>query len=82
MILVNEDGPSGAAYNRTLNGQTLTFALDGGVLIDAETSSQWDASGRATSGQLAGSQLVSVPSRTSFWFSLVGSLPNVELYVP
>lgn len=82
LILVNENGPSGAAYFRTVDGQTLTFTLDDDVLIDNETASQWDASGKAISGQFAGAQLTSVPSRTSFWFSLVGSLPDVQLYVP
>ena len=58
------------------------FSFVEGVLQDEETSSRWDDGGRAISGSITGSQLVRVPSRTSFWFSLVGSLPDVELYTP
>ena len=82
VIIVNDEGPSGAAYFRVFDGQTLTFRLDGGMLRDDETGTEWDSSGKAISGPLAGSQLESVPSRTSFWFSLVGAIPDVELYLP
>ena len=82
LIVARNRGPTAAAYERTLPGRQLTFIFVDGVLQDEETSSRWDDGGRAISGILVGSQLVRVPSRTSFWFSLVGSLPDVELYVP
>ncbi len=82
LVVARDKGPTAAAYERTLAGRLLTFSFVEGVLQDEETSSRWDDGGRAISGSLAGSQLVRVPSRTSFWFSLVGSLPDVELYAP
>ena len=82
LIVTRDKGPTAAAYERTLEGRQLRFSLVEGELQDDETSSRWDDGGRATSGSLAGSRLSPVPSRTSFWFSLVGSLPDVELYTP
>lgn len=82
VVIVRADGPTGFAYLSTLDGQTLTFSLDDGVLQDAGTGSAWDDGGRAISGPMAGAQLTPVPLRTSFWFSLVGSLPGIELYTP
>ena len=79
VIIVRAEGPTGSAYLRSLDDQLLTFTLSQGVLQDNETGSRWDDSGRAISGPLAGSQLTAVPSRASFWFSLVGSLPGIEL---
>ena len=53
-----------------------------GAVEDAETGSVWDDSGIAVSGPLAGTRLTAVPSRTSFWFSIVGALPGIELHRP
>ena len=81
-MIVRPEGPTGAAYSRTLGDRTLSFTLSDRVLKDVETQSSWDDSGRAVSGPLAGSQLKPVPSRTSFWFSVAGSLPGIGLYTP
>ena len=82
VVIIKEDGPTAASYLASFEGQDLTFILSDGVVTDTETGSQWDLSGRAISGPLSGKQLTHVPSRTSFWFSLVASLPDVELYIP
>ena len=82
VVIVRADGPTGFAYLSALDGQTLTFSLSDGVLEDAETGSTWNDGGRAISGPMAGRQLTPVPSRASFWFSLVGSLPGIELHTP
>ena len=55
---------------------------DGVVMVDNETGSRWDDTGLATSGKLEGTRLEAVPSRTSFWFSLVGAFPGIDLLVP
>ncbi len=82
VVVVRANGPTGFAYLSALDDQTLTFSLNDGVLEDAETGSAWDDSGRAILGPMAGAQLMPVPSRASFWFSLVGSLPGIELHIP
>lgn len=46
------------AYDRRLDGRTLTFTLDTGKLVDSQTGTQWDpASGKAVAGPLVGKQL-------------------------
>lgn len=82
VVVIRERGPSGFAYFAEADGRSLNFRLIDGVLVDDETGSAWNEGGRAVSGELSGAQLEAVPSRTSFWFSLVGSIPGIELYVP
>jgi hypothetical protein len=71
-----------AAYFSEVDGRQLTWGIEGGVLTDTETGTEWSDAGVAVSGPLAGSSLQAVPSRTSMWFSLVGALPEIELYRP
>jgi len=68
------------AFFTDVDGCSLGFSLVDGTLVDDETQSVWNDSGKAISGQLKGLQLEAVPSRTSYWFSLVGSLPDIELH--
>ena len=79
VVLVRSEGPTGWAYFSELDGQALTFDLDAGTLVDLETRSQWDDTGRAVSGPLAGSQLAAVPTRTAFWFSMVAAMPGIAI---
>ena len=80
VVIFRAEGPTAAAYFAALDGQNFSFELSQGVVQDLETGSSWDDLGRAISGPMAGAQLAAVPSRTSFWFSLVGSLPGIELH--
>lgn len=89
VILTDPKAPSGVAFFTDVladggaTGRILTFEPGpGGSLRDAETASSWDATGRATSGALLGTTLEPVPSRTSFWFSIVGAVPDIELRLP
>ena len=75
-------GPSAVAYLSRASGRDLSFRLVDGAMQDMETGSAWDDSGLATSGPIAGTRLTAVPSRTSFWFSVAGALPGIELYKP
>jgi hypothetical protein len=67
--------PSNAAqaFDRRLNGDTLTFALtspDPFIMTDATTGSEWNAQGAAISGPLAGQRLTPVvDSYMAFWFA-------------
>ena len=74
------EGPTGAAYARRVGSDTLTFAFVDGVFRDDQTMSTWNLAGVATSGELAGTQLAPLPMRSTFWFSLVTSFPDIELY--
>lgn len=64
----------GQIFLRTVDGQTLSFSAagnDGGMIAqDAETATQWDIAGRATSGALQGKRLDSPAHYNQlFWFS-------------
>ena len=82
VVIIRESGPSRFAFFADVDGRSLGFSLVDGTLVDDETQSVWNDSGKAISGQLKGLQLEAVPSRTSYWFSLVGSLPDIELHSP
>ena len=82
VIIVRANGPSGSAYLSTFEGQQLSFTMKQGVVVDAQTGSQWDDSGRAVSGPKAGARFTPVPSRAGFWFSIASSEPGIDLYTP
>lgn len=50
--------------------------------IDAETGSDWDFSGRAVRGPLAGRQLRQLPMRKEYWFDWQAYHPATEIYRP
>ena len=68
-------------FFRSKNGDTsLTFELNDSGLVDAETGSTWDFDGLATSGSLAGTQLVEIAGLPSYWFAWVSFHPETELF--
>lgn len=70
------------AYERNLDDQSLTFAVDGSRIIDKETGSEWNVLGKAVSGKLAGKQLTPVVSVNHFWFSWAAFKPETRVYQP
>ncbi|MBI3761254.1 MAG: DUF3179 domain-containing protein [Chloroflexi bacterium] len=70
------------AYSRDLDGQSLTFALDGSQIVDKETGSEWNVLGQAVSGKLAGKQLTPVVAVNHFWFSWAAFKPETRIYQP
>jgi hypothetical protein len=62
-IVVGDDKKSVRAYERVIDNRKLEFFVkpDTSQLIDAETGSEWDFTGRATEGALSGQQLKKVP---------------------
>jgi len=80
VVFVRSSGPSGSAFFRETDGQTLTFTLTDGIWRDDETGTTWNDSGLAVGGPLTDTRLEPVPSRTSLWFSVSGAIPGLELY--
>src|SRR5262249_42777879 len=56
------------AYTRIIDGQRLTFALDGERIVDKETGSEWNVLGQAIAGKLNGKQLAPIVAVNHFWF--------------
>ena len=88
-ILIYHDAPSGTAlvYDRAIDGETLTFRMEGEpngvqtVLTDEETGARWTAfSGLAIEGERAGRALKRAPSHLSFWFAWTDWNPDTELF--
>ena len=71
-----------AAYSPLVDGQTLSFALVAGDVVDDATGSAWSRGGVAIAGPLAGTVLGLLPARSTFWFAYVGAFPSAEVYVP
>ncbi len=82
VVVRGKANPRGQAFFSDAADMTLNFRPVDGVMVDNETGSRWDDTGLATSGKLEGTRLEAVPSRTSFWFSLVGAFPGIDLLVP
>lgn len=81
-IAASRDVGSTAVYERTLEGQTLTFTWDGAAFQDQETGSTWNLFGQATSGPLAEKSLRPVISHEYFWFAWAAFRPDTVIYRP
>ena len=70
-LVLGEDKKSVRAYERLIDGRKLEFfarPAAGLRLVDAETGSEWDFTGKAIGGSLSGKQLKKVPVLNDYWF--------------
>jgi len=74
-----EDGSTGA-FNRTINGRTLVFNYDSGNIVDEQTGSVWNISGKAIEGELEGEQLSPLVFGDYFAFAWLTFWPETEIY--
>ncbi|MFQ5759604.1 MAG: DUF3179 domain-containing protein [Acidiferrobacterales bacterium] len=72
--------PSATAYERTLNGRTLSFEVHDAKIVDRETGSQWDLFGNAIAGSLKGERLKAVESGLHFAFAWLAFNPDSDIY--
>ena len=83
-ILVGDDKKSVRAFERVIDGRKLEFFSKPGttslLLVDAETGSEWDFTGRAVSGTLSGKQLKKVPVLNEYWFDWQTYNPKTTIY--
>lgn len=73
---------SAAAFSPLLNGESLSFSYNEGVITDSETGSTWNSLGFATAGPLAGQALAPVVAINHFWFSWAAFNPETRIYAP
>ena len=85
VVVLGKDGKSVRAFERIVDGRKLELFSKTGtadlVLADAETQSEWDFTGKATSGQLSGRQLKKIPTLTDYWFDWKNYHEKTALYV-
>ncbi len=82
VVIFNVDTGAGTVYDRMIDGQTLNFSQQSGlVIVDEETGTTWDGlSGEALDGPLAGSKLTPVKNTSSFWFGWKDFYPDTAIF--
>lgn len=75
----DEDQDIVRVFDRTHNGQVLTFTYDGGVITDEETGSRWSPEGVALSGELRGAALTEIPATRHYAFAHFAMYPNTQI---
>lgn len=84
VLVVGEDGKSIRVFDRRVDGTRLELLARSGAhpqpLVDAETGSEWDFSGRAVAGPLAGRQLTRVRALKEYWFDWQIYQPATTVY--
>jgi hypothetical protein len=84
VIALGHDGKSVRAYDRRVDGRKLEFFAKKDspqtVLIDAETGTQWDFTGKAINGSLSGKQLKQVSLLLDYWFDWKNYHPTTFVY--
>jgi hypothetical protein len=86
LIVLDEDKKSARAFDRSVDGKVLEFFAKPDTkplrLIDAETGSEWDFSGKAINGTMKGTQLKKVYVLSDFWFDWKIYHPKTAIYQP
>ncbi|AHE97600.1 hypothetical protein THITH_04255 [Thioalkalivibrio paradoxus ARh 1] len=67
------------AYDTAVDGRSLRFDPDSFRMVDRQTGSHWDFTGRAVSGSLTGTQLRLLASRLEEWQTLAARHPGIVL---
>jgi hypothetical protein len=83
-VLMGTDGNSVRIFDRRLDGRELELLAHPGaspaIFLDAETGSEWDISGTARMGPLAGRTLRRLPQLTDYWFDWHLYHPDTLVY--
>jgi hypothetical protein len=83
-VVLGDDKRSVRAFERVVDGRKLEFLVKPNAgsltLVDAESASEWDFTGRATSGPLAGRQLRKIAVLNDYWFDWKTYHPNTIVY--
>ena len=82
IIFLAEDKKSVRAFERELDGKTLEFFVkpNSNEIVDAETGSVWDFSGKAISGELSGKELKKITILKDYWFDWKTYHADTQLY--
>lgn len=84
VVTYRSAGNVAVAFDRRVSGQTLTFNVTGSApftMVDAETGSEWNSAGEATSGSLSGQRLEQVDDAyVAFWFAWSIYYPAIDVF--
>jgi hypothetical protein len=73
-------GTVGLFSRELADGTVLTFTLDGNNVVDEQTGSTWNLFGRATAGELEGTELRPLLAAPHFWFAWAAFQPETTVY--
>ena len=83
-VVLADDKRSVRAFERVVDGRKLEFFVKPNAatltLVDAESGSEWDFTGRAISGSLSGKQLKKVAVLNDYWFDWKTYNPRTLIY--
>ena len=83
-LVIGDDKRSVRAYERSVDDRKLEFFLKPNslslTLVDAETASEWDFTGKAIGGPLKGKQLKKLAVLNDYWFDWITYHPNTQIY--
>ena len=84
MLVIGDDRKSVRGFETSIDGRSLEFFAKTGAsplrLIDAETGSEWDFSGKSVNGPLNGKQLQKAPILKDYWFDWKIYHPDSNVY--
>jgi len=82
--VIGDDKKSVRAFERVVEGRKLEFFVKPNTspltLVDAETGSEWDFTGKAIGGTLNGRQLTKVAVLNDYWFDWQTYNPKTTVY--
>jgi hypothetical protein len=78
-IAASKDVGTAAAFDRRVEGRELTFRRQGNGVVDEQTGTAWDITGRAVAGELEGRRLRPVRHDQQFWFALAAFVPDPRI---
>ncbi len=85
VVILGDDGKSVRAFDRGVEGRALELFLKPGSapsrLVDSGTGSEWDFTGAARSGPLAGRRLEKLPVLLDYWFDWKAYHPDTGVYL-
>jgi hypothetical protein len=84
LVVLGDDRKSVRAFERLVDGRKLDFFAKPETtilrLVDGDTGSEWDFTGRSTTGTLAGRQLKRIAVLNDYWFDWKTYHPDTGIY--
>jgi hypothetical protein len=80
VIAQGADVGATGVFEPYVDGQRLTFLLEGNEIVDEETGSTWNVLGQAIAGPLEGNSLTPIVHGDHFWFAWAAFKPETIIY--
>lgn len=79
VLFVETDTDFGLAFESTVNGDLISFEVEGDRIVDS-VGSEWNISGKAINGPSAGGQLTFVTSFVTEWYGWAAYHPQTTIF--